>query len=272
VVLALAELESTTGFTAAELLTFNHTAVAGQQTFFLQRGLVFSTDFDQCTGDSQANGFSLTFHATAFHGNAHVVLTVVLEDSEGLLNQNLVNLRRKVIFELALINYDEAFAGGYIDPGNGSLPSAGCIGDLHARNLKLDFLGFLGRMWMLGARINKKIGEQPTSEAVTGKHTANGMFDKTGGMFLTDQGRSMLFLTTVVTRVGENHTVGLLLAGHFNLSGVDDHHIITAINMRSVSGLVLAADNLGIWLATRPRTWSLASTRTHPLREEALFK
>ena len=71
-------------------------------------------------------------------------------------------------------------------------------------------------------------------------------------------------LTTRITCVASVNLVGLLLASEISLLGIDDDHIVAAINMRGKCGLVLTANQLR-YLRSETAHYLVGSINNHPL-------
>lgn len=100
-------------------------------------------------------------------------------------------------------------------------------------------------MGMLTTNIYVKIAEKSVSQTILGKHAFYGFFNQSVGLFIHHLAGSGKTLATGVTRMTGVNLVLHLVAGKLDLLSIDDDHIVTAINVRSVVGLVLATDDLG---------------------------
>ena len=104
---------------------------------------------------------------------------------------------------------------------------------------------------MIISRINVQVGKQPPTEPVLGQHSFHGMFDNALGVLVEHLAGRGKALTAGVTRVADVNLVGHFLAGEANLIGVDDDHVVSAVNVRGEVGFVFAA-NQGCNLAGQP--------------------
>ena len=87
--------------------------------------------------------------------------------------------------------------------------------------------------------------EHSSSQTILRQHTANRFLNNTRGPALHFACWRRKTLTTGVARVANVFLVVHLFAGQSNLVCVDDDDVIAAIYVRSVGGLVLAADEFG---------------------------
>ncbi len=95
-------------------------------------------------------------------------------------------------------------------------------------------------MWVLTASIYMQITEQLTAELVLGKHAPDGILYHEERLFCHRLTGCGMTLTTRVARVTNILLLIPFVAGKTNLICIDDHHIVTTINMRRVVGLVFA--------------------------------
>ena len=105
--------------------------------------------------------------------------------------------------------------------------------------------GLLCLMAVLSANDNVKVLVNGASEAVLGKHTANGIFHQTLRSALQNFFGCSAVLTTGIARVAEVFFVFPLVARQNHLFGVHDNDIVTTIRMRSEVDLVLAPQEAG---------------------------
>ena len=106
---------------------------------------------------------------------------------------------------------------------------------------------------MLGAVVNVNVLQQLGTQTVLGQHALDDLHVQgvhtLAQVFLLlalglKQGGRAETLATGIARVANVLVLGPLLAGHLALVGIDDDHIVTAINVRGVVGFVLAAKDL----------------------------
>jgi len=107
---------------------------------------------------------------------------------------------------------------------------------------------------MLGTVVNVDVLQQLGAQTVLGQHALDDLhvqgMNALAQVFLLlalglKGGRSREALSTGIARVAHVLVLGPLLAGHLALVGIDDDHIVATINVGSVIGLVLAAQQLG---------------------------
>src|SRR5690606_27854258 len=89
--LTLGELEGTTGLGLTVLLTFNNTAVAGQEATLLQSRTQSRFEVGESLGDTVTNGTGLTGQTTTSDGHVDVVLVEALSSNDRLLDDQLQN-------------------------------------------------------------------------------------------------------------------------------------------------------------------------------------
>src|SRR5690606_32004305 len=116
--------------------------------------------------------------------------------------------------------------------------SADCIDTIHLS--ELDFLRLLCSMGVFSTRIHVQAAIQLVAQPVLRQHSANGVFHEPLRVFSADHCRGPLTLTARIPGVREDYTVGPLLAGQAYLGSIDDDHVITAIHVGSISGLVFS--------------------------------
>ena len=92
-----------------------------------------------------------------------------------------------------------------------------------------------------------EVVHQAASERAFGQHTLYGVADdavSTEGA-LAQLCRCVEALSAGLNRVACVHLVGLLLAGEYDLCGVDEDYVVTAVYVRGEIWLVLSAQYLG---------------------------
>ena len=99
---------------------------------------------------------------------------------------------------------------------------------------------------MLGAAVHLELAAQllPRQRGL-GQHAEHRLLDHPVGMLLQEIASRRVPLVAHVAGVGEVRLVLLLAAGETHLGGVHHHDEVTAIHVRRVGRLVLAADELG---------------------------
>ena len=123
---------------------------------------------------------------------------------------------------------------------------------------------------MIISRINVQVGKQPPTEPVLGQHTFYGMFnDALGVLFEQQSGRSKT-LTAGITRMADIDFVGHFFACEANLLGINDNHVVSAINVRGEVGFVFAA-NQGCNLAGQPTKHFALSVNHNPFLLHRFF-
>lgn len=100
-------------------------------------------------------------------------------------------------------------------------------------------------MGVLSASIYMQASEEFTSQSVLREHTAYRMFDEAFRMLLTNDGGRMLTLSSRITRVRKDNAIGPFLSGHSHFLRVDHDDVVTAVSVRLVACLMLAADDAG---------------------------
>lgn len=103
---------------------------------------------------------------------------------------------------------------------------------------------------MLGAIVNVYVLQQLGTQTVLGQHALDNLHVQgvhtLAQVFLLlalglKQSGSAEALATGIASVAHVLVLSPLLAGHLALVGVDDDHVVTAVNMRGEVGFVLAA-------------------------------
>ena len=110
ITLTFTELESLTSFRTSRFLTFNSTRVTSNETFCTKSGFVFRIDLNQCASDSQASCLRLSFEATSIEVDLDIILFCNVQLCERLLNNELKDCRRKVIFPVPSLTNTRATA------------------------------------------------------------------------------------------------------------------------------------------------------------------
>lgn len=96
-------------------------------------------------------------------------------------------------------------------------------------------------MWMLCSGIYMQIGKDLPSKTVLGQHASYGTLDHILRLSL-QQILGDCYATTSWVSTEILILLGLhLVAGHSNLLGIDDDHVIATVNMRCEIGFVLAS-------------------------------
>ena len=99
---------------------------------------------------------------------------------------------------------------------------------------------------MLSSLINKEVVQQAASERTLWQHTLHGMTEHLlyTTILLAKLSGCIETLTTRITCVTGIDLVSLFLTSEYYLIGIDKDNIVTAINVRSESWLVLSANQL----------------------------
>ena len=128
---------------------------------------------------------------------------------------------------------------------------------------------------MLASLIKIQVVDKLRAETVFRKHAFNGHPDKLRRFLLHDFLRCSETLSTRISGVTDIHLVSHLVSGEPDLVRIDDDDIVTAVHVRSIARLVLAAKDkrysgsktaehqVGGINENPPRTRSVASMRTH---------
>ena len=120
-----------TCFGLTRLLTLNLTGVTCQETFGLQNGLGLFIDLDESAGDSKTECLSLAFVAAAVEINLDIVLLSNTEFVQWLLNDELKDGRREILFKRALVDSDLTITFTYENASYCSFASSECINYFH---------------------------------------------------------------------------------------------------------------------------------------------
>ena len=102
-------------------------------------------------------------------------------------------------------------------------------------------------MGMLGTLVDVEVVQQAASEGTLRQHALHGMAEDalcSEGLLAKLSGR-IETLATGIARVAGVDLVGLFLTSEYHLLGIDNDYVVTAVNVRGESWLVLSADQLG---------------------------
>ena len=111
--------------------------------------------------------------------------------------------------------------------------------------VNVDDFGILSLMRVLAAGIDVEVAVEGVTQSVLGKHTTDGMFKNTLGMSCQHFGGCCLTLSSGISGIMLINLVSHLFAGEDNLLGVDDDNVVAAINVRSVTRLCFASQDVG---------------------------
>ena len=92
--------------------------------------------------------------------------------------------------------------------------------------------------------INLQIFEQSGAQSRAGQHALHGFLDQERRFFSEILHGGSETLAAGVTRVTRIDLVGHLFARELHLFGIDYDHVVAAISMWGVAGLVLTSENL----------------------------
>ena len=101
------------------------------------------------------------------------------------------------------------------------------------------WLGLLRLMWVIGAAVDLQLSELLATQAVLGKHPSYGPADGILGPFSQEGPVGPGPETTRVARVVVDVLVCGLGASQHDLVGVNDHHVVTGIDVGGKGRLVL---------------------------------
>ena len=100
-------------------------------------------------------------------------------------------------------------------------------------------------MGMLGTGIDEEIAFDGVSETGFWQHAVDGLLHHRSGLEKDQLGRSHETLTAGIAGMRHVFALGPLAAGHSNLVGIDDDHIVAAVCVRGVIGFMLATEHHG---------------------------
>ena len=127
-------------------------------------------------------------------------------------------------------------------------------------------------MFMFCSFVNIKVAQRLCTQAIFGKHTFYYTVKQliSTVRFSHNTSRSLLTLTTRITRIRVINTVCPFFTGQLNLVGIDNNNIVTTIYMRSKIGFVLSAQQFCYFSAQT--TQNLVScVNYHPFFVGSLF-
>ena len=98
--------------------------------------------------------------------------------------------------------------------------------------------------------INIEVVQQAASEGTFWQHTLYGVTEELlhTTIALAKLSRRLEALATGIARVAGVDLIGLFLTSKYHLIGIDKDHVVTAVNMRGESWLVLSANELCLLL------------------------
>ena len=126
---ALAVLRRLAGLLEAVLLAFLLARIAGEEAGRLEGATVLGVEFDKATSDPEAQRTSLAGGATAMNGGVDVVGLAGLGDGERLEQRLDLHLRREELVDRTAIDGDGAGAVAETHAGDGTLATAGGLGE-----------------------------------------------------------------------------------------------------------------------------------------------
>ena len=100
-------------------------------------------------------------------------------------------------------------------------------------------------MRMLRSCVNVQIAEDLVTKAGLREHSFDGPPHEFGRSLCKDLLRSRETLSTRITGITSVNLICLLLAGEYDLRGIDNDYVVSTIYVRSESWLVLSANELG---------------------------
>jgi len=250
--LSLGELGCATCGFETVLLAFLHSRVTGQVSCCLECCTVILIDNDECACDAVADCTCLAGYAAACDSGFDVDLAEGVGENQGLTDDELQGLKTEVIVDITTVDGDSTGAVG--DEVNASDRLLSASGTVHIGSLALIsshyfFLlsvtipnfGLLGCMGVLCTCEDAKATELPLCNGVLLEHSANCKLHCELGALLHEVLVLGLLESADPTRVSAIVLLLELLAGEDCVLCVDDDDIVTAVNMRSIGGLELAA-------------------------------
>ena len=126
---ALAVLRRLAGLLEAVLLAFLLARIAGEEAGRLEGATVLGVEFDKATSDPEAQRTGLAGGATAMNGGVDVIGLAGLGDGERLEQRLDLHLRREELVDRAAIDGDGAGAVAEAHAGDGTLATAGGLGE-----------------------------------------------------------------------------------------------------------------------------------------------
>ena len=99
-------------------------------------------------------------------------------------------------------------------------------------------------MLVLSSLIYVEVVQQAATERALGEHALNSMADNLlySTLALAKLGGSVETLSTWITGITGVNLICLLLAGEYDLRGIDNDYVVSTIYVRSESWLVLSAE------------------------------
>ena len=247
--LTLAELEALTGFGLTGFLTLNHTGVTHQESFLLQGRTVLDVVLAKCTGYCHAQCLSLSGDSTAVKVSFDVPLAFCIGNLHGLVYNVLQWTCGEILFLISVVHNNLARAGSHVDTSYRAFSSTYCVDYFHFSLLSyvvnIDCFGVLTLVGVLRTGIDIKVAVQSVSKTVLRKHSTDGVLQHALRMAGKHLGRGGLALASRISGIALVNLVGHLLAGENYLLGIDDDHVVAAINMRCEARFGLATQYVG---------------------------
>ena len=100
-------------------------------------------------------------------------------------------------------------------------------------------------MGMLRTCIDIKVSVESSAQTVFGEHATDSVLEDALGMGSQHLGRSGLALTSRISGVVLINLISHLFTRENDFFGIDDNHIVTTVNMRSIARFGLASQNIG---------------------------
>ena len=246
--LTLRELEALTSTWLTRLLALFGTWITTKKSGGFESRTEFGIVDDQCAGDGQLDGVSLSVNATALGDGADVELVLQVGDLKWFENLTLQREGGEDVFEGFVVDADFAGSGGDPDAGDGGFTTSGSsisFAHFSERGLEFDGLWVLSLMRMLAACVDLELAELGAAQLVLGDHSFDGPFEDELGLASADLGGSFDGLAADVTGVTGVDLVTLLVSAEAGVLGIDDDNEVAGINVRSEDGLVLATEEAG---------------------------
>ncbi len=118
-------------FGLTRLLTLYLTGITSQEAFCLQRRFILFVNLYKCASDSKAKSLCLAFETATVQINFDIVFLSNTEFVQWLLNDELKDGRRKILFKRALVDSDLTITFTYENACNCCFASSECINYFH---------------------------------------------------------------------------------------------------------------------------------------------
>src|SRR5215208_1964017 len=178
--LALGELRALAGLLETVLLALYRPRVAGEHPRGLELAAGFLRLFGEGAGYAVTQRFGLPGRSSAFDLGDDLVAAGGAEEFQRRAHRRAVGRAGEVLVQVTTVHGDPAVSRQYPHPRNGGLASSGSDVQSLRHLLHLELLRVLGRVWMLGARVDLQLLELLAGEPGLRHHPVDGFAQDLG--------------------------------------------------------------------------------------------